>query len=91
MNIKPLEGYILTIPHVRKLLGTDIKEPSGEDQMSKVIAVGSDTTDEQGTVRTTPVKKGDIIVHRESNKDFTLENQLYRFVHFTEVHGIYES
>lgn len=89
--IKPTEGYILTIPHIRKLLGARLKEPSGEDQMSKVLVVGADVKDEQGTVRTTPVKEGDIIIHRESNKDFTFENQLYRFVHFTEVHGIYES
>ena len=87
--VKPLEGYILVKPHIFKGPFVSEKENLGEDQFSEVLEVGPDTTDDNGNLRTTSVKKGQIIVHRESNKDFSLDHQLYRFVHFVEIHGIY--
>lgn len=89
--LKPSQGYILVIPHVFPgPLGTTLKEPEGQDQFSKVLAVGDDVIDVNGNLRTTDAQIGDIILHSQTNKEFELKNTQYRMVHFSEVHGIYE-
>jgi len=91
MTITPQPGYILTKPFIIKKTFKSPKENIGEDQLSEVIEVGSSVKDDKGELRTTNVKKGDKIYHSYSNKTLEIDFQDYRFVHFTEVHGIYES
>lgn len=92
MTIKPQPGYILTKPYVQKQkVFKSAKETIGEDQMSEVLEVGDSVQDEKGNLRTTSVKKGDIILHAYSNKTLEVDFEEYRFVHFTEVHATYES
>lgn len=90
--IKPAPGYILTKPYeIPNKVFKNLKETAGEDQISEVIGVGEEVMDDQGNTRSTYVKKGDKIIHAYTNKTFSRLDEEYRFVHFTEVHGTYES
>lgn len=90
-NIKPTPGYLLCKIYLFE--DTPFKtgrEAAGEDKMSEVLEVGENVKDAQGILRTAPCKKGDIILSADSNKTFTIGFDAYRFIHFSEVHGIYK-
>lgn len=87
-QISPTPGYILTEPFIDETSKFPSREPQGEDQKSHVIAVGDNITDSEGVLRVPPCKVGDIIIHANSNKTFTINYDEFRFVHFVEVHGI---
>lgn len=90
MIIKPEKGYLLAIPFVEDATFKSVKESDGVDQKSKVLVVGDSVMDDKGNMRSTTAKTGDIILHAYSNKEFEINFTKYRFVHFTEVHGIWE-
>lgn len=90
MIIKPEKGYLLAIRFVEDSTFKSTKETDGIDQKSKVLVVGEDVMDNNGNMRTTMAKEGDIILHAYSNKEFEINFTKYRFVHFSEVHGIWE-
>lgn len=87
--IIPHPGYILTQPYIpadKPFMG--VREEAGQDQKSLVLKVGSPVIDSNNITRSAGVSMGDIIIHAQTNKDFELDFTLYRFVHFTEVHGV---
>lgn len=87
--IEPSAGYILCQPYLPKnTTFVSGRESSGEDQKSEVLVVGNDVIDNEGNLRASPCQKGDIIIHAQTNKEFELSFTKYRFVHFSEVHGI---
>lgn len=94
-NIKPSPGYLLAIRYIPKTTGIvslhqSAKETDGQDQKSTVLAVGESVDDNNGVTRFSPCKKGDIIIHAASMSEFEIGTDKYRFVHFTQVHGIWE-
>lgn len=89
-HITPDPGYIFCKPYIPPVLFHSEKETEGEDKLSEVISVGKSVKDSQGVLRETGAKKGDIIIHADTNKTITLEHQQYRFVHFSESHAKYE-
>lgn len=92
MKIIPQPGYLFCKPYIQKQkVFKSAKETVGEDQMSEVLEVGPDVLDDKGNLRTTSVKKKDVILHAYSNKTLEVDFEEYRFVHFTEVHATYES
>ena len=91
-NITPAPGYLLAIPHINKTSTfKPVKETDGLDQLSEVLEVGDSIIDSEGIERKSFAKKGDIILHAYSNKEFEIDFTKYRFVHFTEIHGTYGS
>ena len=91
MNILPHKGYILCKRFVQpQSIYKSLGESVGEDQKSEVIAVGEDILDSNNILRTPDCKVGDIIIHADSNKTFEIDHEMYRFVHFSEIHGIWE-
>ena len=91
INITPVSGYILTIPYIQKdSMFTSIKELSGETMKSEVVAVGSELMDDGGFKREAPCKVGDIILHSYLSEDFNLGTIKYRFVHFSNVRGVWK-
>jgi len=89
-DITPHPGYILCKPYVEtdKPFGS-VKEQDGLDQRSEILAIGQDVLDSYGVFRKPYCKVGDVILHAYSNKEFEVDFTKYRFVHFTEIHGIY--
>ncbi len=89
-NIQPAPGYLLTKPYIKEdKIFKSAKETEGEDQLSTIIAVGEDVLDDNGNVRTSPAKVGQIIIHTINNSPIEIEGELYRFVHFVQTHGVY--
>lgn len=88
--IAPSSGYILTKPHVEDKVFKSVKETDGQDQLSEVIAIGASIRDTNGDWHASPAPVGAIIYHAYSNKEFERDFTKYRFVHFTEIHGILE-
>lgn len=88
-KIKPFPGYILATPYINEdEVFKSVKETDGMDQKSVVIAIGDDVLDDNGNTRTTQARLKDIIVHAYSNKEFEIEFTKYRWVHFSEIHGV---
>lgn len=88
MQMLPEPGFLLTRPYDPKGFFKPTKDAQGEALISVVERVGEDVMDSEGILRTTPVTKGDIIIHAFNAKDFEWNMKRYRFVHFTEVYGI---
>lgn len=91
-SILPSAGYVLTRNYIpkEKSVFVPIKETDGFDQKSEVIAVGDKVTDSNGVDRFPPCKVEDIIIHAASMSEFEIDMDKYRFVHFTQVHGVWE-
>lgn len=91
-NITPAPGYILAIPYVNEdEVFKSVKETDGQDVKSIVLAISSGVIDAEGVLRTAPCRVGDIVISAYSNKEFEIAFTKYRFLHFTEIHGIYGS
>ena len=88
MNINPTAGYLLAKPYIFKSTFQSVKETDGLDQKSVILEVGDEVEDNNGIARKSPCKKGDVVIHAYSNKEFEVEFTKYRFIHFSEVHGI---
>lgn len=88
--VKPHPGYLFVKPYI-ETDGSFIsaKETVGEDQRSVVLEIGDSVTDSQGILREANCKKGDIIIHASTNKTIQLDFTEYRFVHFSEIHGLW--
>jgi co-chaperonin GroES (HSP10) len=84
-----LPGFLICKPFVSKddTFISD-KEVAGEPQISEVISVGGGYIDDHGNSRTPPVKLGDVILHRYTSDDLTIEFDKYRIVHFSNVLGL---
>lgn len=89
-SIKPTPGYLLATPYVGSGPWSSVKESAGEDVKSEVVAVGPSVIDSEGIERRAPCNVGDVVISTDSNKTFEDNFTKYRFIHFTEVHGIYE-
>lgn len=88
--ITPHPGYILCKPYIEKdKTFIAAKEQDGLDQRSEILAIGQDVLDSYGVLRKPYCKVGDVILNAYSNKEFELDFTKYRFVHFSEIHGIY--
>jgi len=84
-----MPGYIITRPYIPDTTFGGVKESAGEAQISEVVAVGKEFTDDHGNKRTTDVKVGDIILNSYTQHDFISgEYGKYRAVHFSQIIGI---
>lgn len=90
LNIKPSPGYILTQPYIEDKVFKSAKEQDGMDVLSEVLSVGDEVVDSNGVLRQAPCKVGDIVYSAYSLKEFEKDFSKYRFLHFSELHGIME-
>lgn len=88
-TIAPHPGYVLARPYIENNNTlVSIKDEDGLDQKSEVLSVGDSITDSQGILREAHVKKGDIVLHAFNNSEFTIGSDRFRFIHFTQLHGV---
>lgn len=91
ITITPIPGWILAIPYIiPDSIFSSVKEVSGESMKSEVIAIGEDLTDDNNILRKPNCKLGDIIIHKYLSEDFNIGTTKYRFVHFSDMRGIWE-
>ena len=64
------------------------KEVAGDSQMSEVVSVGGFYKDDHGIDRISPVKEGDIILHKYTSDDLTINFDRFRVVHFSNIMGV---
>lgn len=88
--IKPSPGYFLATRYIEKKVFESVKETDGQDQLSEILAVGDDVVDSNGITREAPAKVGDIVYHAYSLKEFERDFTKFRYIHFSEIHGIVE-
>lgn len=91
-SIKPLDGYVLCVPYTSE--GSPfkpVKEQDGLDQLSEVIAVSEQVLDQNNVIRKCPVKIGDIIHHAYSNSEFEIDFTKYRYVFYSQIHGVMDA
>lgn len=93
VNIKPAAGYILIEPQetqTKTESGIYLPETSGEKpQKGKVLAIGDAEVTESGVKREAPVKKGDVVIHKEwGGSKVKLEGKEYLFSKFEDILAI---
>ena len=88
-KIIPASGYLLAKPYIEKdSVFLPAKATDGLDQTSEILAVGESVIDSNGIERKAPCKVGDIVHHAYSNKEVEIKFDKFRYIHFTEVHGV---
>jgi len=84
----PLPGYLIAEPFVEAGVFKPAKEQDGLDQTSKVLKISSGVIDNHNNLRSCPVQEGQVIHHAYSNKEVEINFKKYRYIHFSECHGI---
>jgi len=83
-----LPGYLICKPYIEKdQTFQSAKDSAGDLQRSVVVSVGASFVDDHGNIRESPVKKGDVILHRYTSNTGTIGFDEIRAVHFSEVIG----
>lgn len=87
--VEALPGFIIAKPYIPDdQTFVTAKESAGFGQISEVLDVGGEYLDDHGNLRTSPVEKGQVILHVYSPDEFTMKFETYRAVHFSKVIGI---
>ena len=95
-SLHPAPGYLLVEPaKVEKKTVSGIYLPdSHEDkpQYGKILAAGSDTTNEHGVKLVAPAKVGDQVVYKKwGGNEVMIENVEYQFLKFDDILAVIKS
>lgn len=92
-SLVPTSGYILIEPvEATKKTESGIYLPESSDekpQKGKVLAVGSDEVLDNGKLRKSPVKKGDLVIYKKwGGSEVKIDGKEYLFSKFEDILAI---
>lgn len=92
-NIKPTSGYVLLEPFAKEeKTASGIYLPDSSDekpQKATVLEVGDTETTDSGTKKTSPVKKGDVVIYKKwGGSEVKLNGKDYIFAKFDDILAI---
>lgn len=90
LNLKPAPGYLVILPlEAQDKTASGIYLPdnaSEKPQKGKVLAVGEDETTDNGAVRKSPVKTGDVVIYKKwGGNEVKLDGVEYLFAKFDDI------
>ena len=93
LNLKPTAGNLLIEPleaQTKTASGIYLPDSASEKpQKGKVLEIGPTEITEKGIKRTSPVKKGDIIIYKKwGGNEVKIDGKEYMFVKFEDVLAI---